>query len=58
MLKWAVIFLALAIITGYMAFKGNEANAKQISKWLFFLFALLFLIFLILALIQGNRCAI
>lgn len=58
MLKWAVVFLVIALITGYMGYKGTEAGAKTISKVLFVIFALLFGVFLILALIKGNRCAI
>ncbi len=58
MLKWAAIFLVIALITGYMGFKGTEVDAKKIAKGLFFLFALLFMVFLILALIHGNRCSI
>jgi len=58
MLKWAVIFLALSLITGYMGFKGSDLQYTKISKGLFFFFVLLFLLFLILALMKGNRCAI
>lgn len=58
MLKWAVIFLALTVITGFMGFRLSEEKTRKISKGLFFLFALLFVIFLILALMKGNRCAI
>lgn len=58
MLKWSVFFLVLALIAGYLGFKGLEGRPMLISRGFFFLFALLFGIFLILALIQGNRCAI
>lgn len=56
MLKWAVIFLVAALITGYLGFKA--VDGQKISKILFWIFAALFLIFLILALFKGNPCAI
>lgn len=58
MLKWAVIFLVAALITGYIGFKPVNVDGQKISKILFWIFAALFLIFLILALIKGNPCAI
>lgn len=58
MLKWAVVFLVAALITGYIGFKPVNVNGQRMSQVLFGIFALLFIIFLILALIKGNPCAI
>jgi uncharacterized membrane protein YtjA (UPF0391 family) len=58
MLKWAVVFLVVALITGYIGFKPVNVDGQRMSQVLFGIFALLFIIFLILALIKGNPCAI
>lgn len=58
MLKWAVVFLVAALITGYIGFKPVNVNGQRMSQVLFGIFALLFVIFLILALIKGSPCAI
>lgn len=48
MLKWAVIFLIIAIVAGIFGFTGIESGAVQIAQILFGIFAFLFLGALIL----------
>lgn len=43
MLKWAAIFLVIAIIAGIFGFTGIAAGAASIAKILFFIFLILFL---------------
>ena len=43
MLRWAVIFLIIAIIAGVFGFTGIAAGAATIAKVLFFLFLILFI---------------
>lgn len=46
MLRWAVIFLVIAIIAAIFGFGGIAATAMDIAKVLFFIFIVLFLILL------------
>jgi uncharacterized membrane protein YtjA (UPF0391 family) len=54
MLKWAIIFLVIALIAGAFGFTGIARGAATISRILFGLFLILFLIFLVLALTAVN----
>jgi uncharacterized membrane protein YtjA (UPF0391 family) len=47
MLKWALIFLLVAIVSGALGFTGVAAAATGIAKALFYLFLVLFLAALI-----------
>jgi uncharacterized membrane protein YtjA (UPF0391 family) len=55
MLRWAVIFLIIAIVAALFGFTGIAAGAVAIAKFLFGLFLLLCLIFFILAISAGRR---
>jgi uncharacterized membrane protein YtjA (UPF0391 family) len=55
MLRWAVIFLTIAIVAALFGFTGIAAGAAAIAKFLFGLFLLLCLIFFILAISAGRR---
>ncbi len=55
MLRWAVIFLIIAIIAALFGFTGIAAGAAAIAKFLFGLFLVLCLIFFILAISAGRR---
>ena len=55
MLRWAVIFLLIAIVAALFGFTGIAAGAAAIAKFLFGLFLLLCLIFFILAMSAGRR---
>lgn len=44
MLRWALIFLIVAIIAAVFGFGNIAAGATQIAKILFFIFLILFLL--------------
>jgi len=41
MLKWAVVFLLIAIVAGIFGFSGVEEASATIAKWLFGIFLVL-----------------
>ena len=43
MLKWAFVFLLIAIVAGIFGFTGVEEASVTIAKWLFGIFLVLFL---------------
>lgn len=51
MLRWAFIFLIVALIAGAFGFWGLEGTAMWMARVLFFLFLVMFVI----ALIVGGR---
>ena len=55
MLKWAVIFLLIAIVTGIFGFSGIEQASASIAKVLFGIFLVLFLGALALGLFIGSK---
>jgi uncharacterized membrane protein YtjA (UPF0391 family) len=55
MLKWAVIFLVIAVIAGIFGFTDVEAASAMIAKWLFGIFIVLFLGALIIGLTVGAK---
>jgi uncharacterized membrane protein YtjA (UPF0391 family) len=42
MLKWALVFLLIAIVAGIFGFTGVEQASATIAKWLFGIFLVLF----------------
>jgi uncharacterized membrane protein YtjA (UPF0391 family) len=52
MLRWAVIFLVVAIVAGVFGFAGIMVAAAGIAKILFYLFLILFAISLIGGLVR------
>ena len=54
MLRYAAIFLVIALIAALFGFTGIAAGAVQIAKILFFVFLLLFVASLIAALIRRG----
>lgn len=54
MLKWAVVFLIIAIIAGIFGFTDVQAASATIAQWLFGIFLVLFLGALIIALMIGK----
>ena len=44
MLRWAVVFLIVAIVAAIFGFAGIESAAIEIAKILFFVFIVLFII--------------
>jgi len=55
MLKWALIFLVIAVIAGVFGFSHVEAASATIAQWLFGIFVVLFLGALIIGLTLGAR---
>jgi uncharacterized membrane protein YtjA (UPF0391 family) len=55
MLKWAFVFLVIAIIAGIFGFTDVEAASATIAQWLFGIFLVLFLGALIIGLAIGRR---
>ena len=55
MLKWAFVFLLIAIVAGIFGFIGVEATAATIAKWLFGIFLVLFIAALAIGLAIGAK---
>jgi uncharacterized membrane protein YtjA (UPF0391 family) len=55
MLKWAFIFLLIAIVAGILGFSDVEATAATIAQWLFGIFLVLFLGAVVIGLAIGSR---
>jgi uncharacterized membrane protein YtjA (UPF0391 family) len=55
MLRWAVIFLIVALIAGALGFWAIAGTAAAIAKVLFFIFIAFFLLMLLLGLFVGSR---
>lgn len=55
MLKWAFIFLLIAIVAGIFGFSGVEQASATIAQWLFGIFLVLFLGAIVIGLAIGAR---
>ena len=55
MLRFAVIFLVIALVAAVLGFGGLSLVAADIARLLFFIFIVLFLISLIAHLVSGRR---
>jgi uncharacterized membrane protein YtjA (UPF0391 family) len=55
MLKWAVIFLIIAIIAGIFGFGGVAEASATIAKVLFGIFVVLFIGALVIGLAIGSK---
>jgi uncharacterized membrane protein YtjA (UPF0391 family) len=55
MLKWAFVFLLIAIIAGIFGFTDVAAAAATIAQWLFGIFLMLFLGALAIGLAIGAK---
>jgi uncharacterized membrane protein YtjA (UPF0391 family) len=55
MLKWAFIFLLIAIVAGIFGFSGVEQASATIAQWLFGIFMLLFVGAIAIGLAIGAR---
>ena len=54
MLRWALIFLVVAIVAGIFGFAGIMMAAAGIAKLLFYLFLVLFLVSLVMGLVSRT----
>lgn len=57
MLRWALIFLVVAIIAGALGFTGVSVAAAGIAKVLFWVFIGLFLCLIVAGLVTGSLMA-
>jgi uncharacterized membrane protein YtjA (UPF0391 family) len=55
MLKWALIFLVIAIIAGIFGFTDVQAASATIAQWLFGIFLVLFIGALVIGLWMGSK---
>lgn len=55
MLKWAFVFLLIAIVAGIFGFTDVEAASATIAQWLFGIFLVLFIGALIVGLAIGAK---
>lgn len=57
MLRWALIFLIVALVAGALGFGGVMGASMGIAKILFMVFLVLFVVSLIMHLARGGRGA-
>lgn len=55
MLKWAVIFLVIALVAALFGFGGIASAAAGIAKVLFFIAIAIFVVMLLLGLAAGRK---
>lgn len=55
MLRWALVFLVLALIAGLLGFTGIAGQSFLVAKILCFVFLVVFLVGLVYSLITGRR---
>lgn len=55
MLRWAVIFLVIALVAALFGFGGLAGTAVGIAKVLFFIFLVLFIISLLIGGFTGKK---
>jgi len=54
MLRWALIFLIIALIAGAFGFTGVAAGAVTIARVLFGIFLVVFVVLLVMGLMAGR----
>ncbi len=55
MLRWALIFLIVALIAGLFGFTGIAGQSMYFARILFFVFLVVFLASLVFGLVTGKR---
>ena len=55
MLRWALIFLIIALVAALFGFTSIAAAAAGLAKGLFFLFLVICLIFFVMGISAGRR---
>ena len=55
MLKWAFIFLVIALVAAMFGFGGIASTAAGIAKVLFFIAIAIFVVMLLLGLFAGRK---
>lgn len=54
MLRWAIIFLVIALIAAALGFSGIAAGASSIAQILFVVFLVLFVIAMVVRAVRGR----
>jgi uncharacterized membrane protein YtjA (UPF0391 family) len=54
MLRWALIFLVVAVVAALFGFGGIAAAATDIARVLFFIFLVIFFVMLVLSLVSRR----
>ena len=54
MLKWAIIFFLISLVSGFFGFGGIASDARAIAKVLFFIALVIFLIVLVFGVFLGK----
>ena len=54
-LKWAAIFLLIALVAAVFGFTGIAAGAVDIAQTLFFIFISIFVVLLVIGLFIGKK---
>ena len=54
MMRWAIIFLVVALVTAVLGFGGIAGLSIEIAKIIFFVAIVLFLISAVVALVRGR----
>ena len=55
MLRWALVFLIIGLVSGLLGFGGIAGASFAIAKILFFIFMLVFVLLFVLGLAIGRR---
>ncbi|MEO8636928.1 MAG: DUF1328 domain-containing protein [Gemmatimonadales bacterium] len=55
MLRWAMMFLILALVAGLLGFGGIATASAGIAKTLFILFLIIFGVMLVMGLVAGKK---
>jgi uncharacterized membrane protein YtjA (UPF0391 family) len=55
MLRYALIFLVVALVAGLLGFTTIAGAASTVAYYLFWIFVVLFIISLVMHLVRGNR---
>lgn len=55
MLRWALVFLVLALIAGVLGFTSVAGQSMYIARILFFVFLVIFLAGLVYSMVTGRR---
>jgi uncharacterized membrane protein YtjA (UPF0391 family) len=55
MLRWALVFLVIGLIAGFLGFTNIAGASIAIAQTLFYIFIVIFLVLLILGLVAARR---
>jgi uncharacterized membrane protein YtjA (UPF0391 family) len=58
MLRWAISFLAVALVAALLGFGGIAGTASGIASTLFWVFVVLFILSLLVSVVTGKRAPV